>query len=477
MNFMKRAFLSLIRRKGKSLILLIIIFILSNVMAGSIAIGQASRNVETTMKQQLGANASVEMDWEKMQDWTEEQWQNVQYVTPAMADQIGALPYVKYYDYNTEAYINSTSLKMYDPNMMDQEYNYFPLRGVNYAPVLDIANGTATLVEGRVFSEEDIAKANYVVLISDKLAEQNNVFVGDIIMLNNEFQIWKEGDIEPEKIVRDIALEVIGIFSPQVNTNQEENGGWIDYTPFNRMYVPNGVVNAENRWMTEQYMIAYPDSGITPDQLDRVYINPVFVLNNPEDVESFRTEAMTYLPDYYKVNVSSDAYDSVAGPIKFIGSLSNTILYVAIGATILILSLVVILFLRDRKHELGIYLSLGESKSKVMAQILIEVVAIAVLGITLSLFTGNSIAEATSQSMMDLRAGIEGNGPDYPVYRESMIYNPGGITEEDVMEAYTIQFSWDYVLILYGVGVGTVLLSSIAPMIYILRLKPKKIMM
>ena len=366
---------------------------------------------------------------------------------------------------------------MYDPNMMDQEYNYFPLRGVNYAPVLDIANGTATLVEGRVFSEEDIVKANYVVLISDKLAEQNNVFVGDIIMLNNEFQIWKEGDVEPEKIVRDIALEVIGIFSPKVNTNQEENGGWIDYTPFNRMYVPNGVVNAENRWMTEQYMIAYPDSGITPDQLERVYINPVFVLNNPEEVESFRTEAMTYLPDYYKVIVSSDAYDSVAGPIKFIGSLSNTILYVAIGATILILSLVVILFLRDRKHELGIYLSLGESKSKVMAQILIEVVAIAVLGITLSLFTGNSIAEATSQSMMDLRAGIEGNGPDYPVYRESMIYNPGGITEEDVMEAYSIQFSWDYVLILYGVGVGTVLLSSIAPMIYILRLKPKKIMM
>lgn len=68
MNFMKRAFLSLIRRKGKSLILLVIIFILSNVMAGSIAIGQASRNVEKTMKQQLGANATVELDWEKMQN-------------------------------------------------------------------------------------------------------------------------------------------------------------------------------------------------------------------------------------------------------------------------------------------------------------------------------------------------------------------------------------------------------------------------
>ena len=45
------------------------------------------------------------------------------------------------------------------------------------------------------------------------------------------------------------------------------------------------------------------------------------------------------------------------------------------------------------------------------------------------------------------------------------------------MEAYKIEFSWDYVIILYGVGLGTVLLSSIAPMVYILRLKPKKIMM
>lgn len=78
---------------------------------------------------------------------------------------------------------------------------------------------------------------------------------------------------------------------------------------------------------------------------------------------------------------------------------------------------------------------------------------------------------------MDLRAGIEGDGSVNPMAQQNMIYNPGGITEEDVMEAYSIQFSWDYVLILYGVGVGTVLLSSIAPMIYILRLKPKKIMM
>jgi putative ABC transport system permease protein len=475
MNFLKRAFLSLVRRKGKSLILLVIIFILSNVMAGSIAIGQASNNVEKTIKLQLGANASIELDWEKMQEWTQDQWDALQYITPEMADEIGSSSYVKYYDYSSESYINSNTLTQYDPNMVEiPTVSYFPIKGVQYAPILDIVNGSATLVNGRTFNESEITNADYVALISDKVAQQNNIFVGDVIYLQNTFSMWKE-DNTVEEYKRDIALEVIGIFTPKVQQSDENNGGWIDYTPFNRIYVPNGVVHAENRWLNEQYAIAYPDSNI---RIDQIYITPTFVLNNPEDVESFRTEAKSLVPDYYKVTVSSDAYDSVAGPIKFIGSLSSVILYVAIGATILILSLVVILFLRDRKHELGIYLALGESKTKVVSQILLEVVSIAIIAITLSLLTGNSIAESTSQSMMDLRNEITGdNGDNGMIYRD-MGYNPNnGVTEDDVLEAYKIEFTWDYVFILYGVGIGTVLLSSIAPMIYILRLKPKKIMM
>ena len=318
MNFLKRAFLSLVRRKGKSLILLVIIFILSNVMAGSIAIGQASKNVERTIKIQLGANASVELDWEKMQDWTEEQWNSLEYITPETADKIGSLSYVKYYDYSSETYINSSTLTQYDPNMVEvPTVSYFPIKGVQYAPILDIVNGNATLINGRTFNDTEIANADYVALISDKVAELNNVFVGDVIYLQNTFSIWKE-DNTVEEVKRDIALEVIGIFTPKVEQSEENNGGWIDYTPFNRIYVPNGVVHAENRWMNEQYAIAYPDSNVN---IDQIYITPTFVLNNPEDVESFRTEAKNLLPDYYKVTVSSDAYDSVAGPIKFIGSL------------------------------------------------------------------------------------------------------------------------------------------------------------
>lgn len=481
MNYLKRAFLSLTRRKGKSFILLLIVFILSNIMAGSIAISQASKSVEKTMKEKLGANATVELDWEKTQNWTNDDWNNMQLVTPEVTEQIGALPQVKYYDYNTDAYLTATTVKNYDPNTDPNTCQgcepYFYLRGIHYPEVLDIVKGDATLVEGRVFTQAEIDNGDLVGLISDKVAEVNNLHVGDLIPLVNKFQIWDASGQPQDPILRDVMIEIIGIYTPKIQENQNmpgikaADGGWVDYSVFNRVYVSNKVSIAEQKWQTEQYQQAYPDQQIQPY---KVYITPSFVLKSPEEVKAFKEAAKALLLDYYKVTVSSDAYDAVAGPITFIGQLSNTILYVAIGATILILGLVVILFLRDRKHELGVYLALGERKWKVVGQIVVEVMAVAFIGITLSLFTGSSIAEATSQSMIDMGIGVTGdtnnNGPIY-------YYGNQNITQEDVINAYTIEFNLDYVLILYGVGLSTVLVSTVGPMVYILRLRPKKIMM
>ncbi|MEG0255667.1 MAG: ABC transporter permease, partial [Vagococcus sp.] len=49
MNFFKRAMASVTRRKGKSIILFAVIFILGNVMAGAIAIDQGTKSVEDTI--------------------------------------------------------------------------------------------------------------------------------------------------------------------------------------------------------------------------------------------------------------------------------------------------------------------------------------------------------------------------------------------------------------------------------------------
>ena len=68
MNYLKRAWLSVTRRKGKSLLLFIIIFILSNVIAGAVSIQQATQNVEKTIKNKMGATVTLRLDYENMKD-------------------------------------------------------------------------------------------------------------------------------------------------------------------------------------------------------------------------------------------------------------------------------------------------------------------------------------------------------------------------------------------------------------------------
>ncbi len=463
MHFVKRAFLSLIRRFGKTSILLLLTFILSNVLAASIAIGEASLNVERTMKQLLGANATIELDYEKIQEMPDFNWDTLEIITADMVEQVGQLPQVKYYDYNQEYYASSSTLLSYDPNNPNLDMHYFSLKGVQYPPILDFAEGKGELKDGRVFEASDIENGAYVALISDKVSEINNIFVGDTIVLRNVYY-----NKDNQEVVREIVLDVVGIFTPAINTSTpNQRDQWIDYSSFNRIYVPNGVSQLENRWWLEQYISDYPDSGM---RIDQIYIYPTFVLQEPEMVDSFKVEALAYIPEYYRVRASSDAYDSVAGPIKFIGGLSTTLLWVGIFSTILILSLVVILFLRDRKHELGIYLALGERAYKVVLQILIETTSIALLGITLSLFSGQWIARATSDALLQMRMGED--DVVMPFY-----YGDNYISPEEVINAYEIKLDGRYILLLYGVGLGTIMMSSVAPMIYILRLKPKKILM
>ena len=86
-----------------------------------------------------------------------------------------------------------------------------------------------------------------------------------------------------------------------------------------------------------------------------------FVLNSTDDVEAFKQEAGALLPQYYRVVANTDQYEQIAGGFTRLGVIANYIVIIASIATIFIISLVVLLFLRDRKQELGIYLSLGKA--------------------------------------------------------------------------------------------------------------------
>ncbi|WP_249869546.1 ABC transporter permease [Oceanobacillus saliphilus] len=487
MNFIKRGFLSITRKKGKSLILLAVIFILGNLISGAISIQQATGNVETNIKERLGAATTVELDYEALDALSEADWEGfeIQDIGVDLIKQIGELSYVKYYDYSMSTYLGSEAIDSYQGDMEEDYIHHGPsmdymLKGINYAPVLDFEEQKGKLVDGRVFTQEEVDNGTSVAIISKKLAEKNNLHVGDTFTLANAVYTYDNETGEEELVTsRDVVLEVIGLFESQSIREDAEvdpSRGMFDFMDIeyqNTVYVPNEIVISETEYHWQEYMKADEELAemMEGEEQSFEYYTPLFVLNSPEDSDAFEEEVIPLLPELYTVVSATDQYDSIAGPVESMANLSKYVLIAAVIATVLIIGLVVLLFLRDRKRELGIYLSLGESRSRVVGQILIEVMVVALIGITLSLFSGNFLAGQISNTMMEADHNTS--------YEEVMYYSQiqTDVTTADVLDSYEVKLNSSYILVFYGIGLLTILLSTAIPLIYIVRLNPKKILM
>lgn len=509
MNFLQRALKSVTRKKGRSIILFLVIFILGNVIAGSVAIEQSTKNVEKETKRQMGATATVQMDYEKLdrdQQKDPEKFENGDYWQPPTLDvyeQIGKLSYVKYFDYSIPSWIGTVKFKMYQPEGDNTVYygtsvtNQLDVKGVNRKEVVDIEEGLIKLDEGEVFSDKDISEGANNVIISKELSETNNLSVGDQVVLDvsedmgemmsadEENEAEAEDEEDKQVMSFDFPVKVIGIFSvvrkeEDQPSKDEQNGysdtEWIATQQINTIYMPNELVKKLEQQRQQMYAEQYGDAEADVDDTGEDYYNPTYVLKSPDDVEAFREEADALIPqEYYKIMVASDQYDQVAGGMQKLGTISKYVVIIAVAATIMIITLVVLLFLRDRKHELGIYLSLGEGRGKIIGQVVIELLVISALALVLSLVTGKFLGGIVSDSLLQTDWLSNANSMDGMYYGSSLMSTD--ISYQDIQDAYQINFSAGYIISYLGLGLGTVLLSAVMPLLYILRLNPKKIMM
>ncbi|SLM85742.1 ABC transporter permease [Vagococcus sp.] len=523
MNYFKRAMASLKRRKGKSLILFAVIFILGNVMAGAIAIDQGTKSVESTIKKKLGAVATVTQDYEKIDkdgqaDEKVYESASAKPPKPKVLKEIGDLDEVNYFDYSVQSRPMTEKLKMVqskDENFQIGEpgMNWFNLKGVNFNEILDSKNNIIEMKDGRVFEKDEIKNGKAVVVISEEVAKENNLRVGDKMTIDYVLQDYnvmyggmsgggeesdgEETKADQKKIVKDVPVEVIGTFkvlqAEKGSKKKSQDDKMMDsmnyYERVNAIYAPNDFVQKLNKEMATKNFEEFPQNfeGISKEEfkknLEEDFGSATYILKKPEMVEDFRIKAEKILTDnkakYSKILISSDKFDQVAGPVKGMSKISKLVLIISVLASILIITLVTILFLRDRKHELGIYLALGEKRSKVIAQIVIEVVTVAIIAITISVFTGNMLAKGFSNSLMQTQkteqsenAGFSGQDD----WQLNQLTN-NSVSEDDVIDAYQISLNASYIILFYVVGIGVVLISTVAPLVYIMRLNPKKIMM
>jgi len=525
MNYLKRALASMSRRPGKTVILLLLVFVLGNVIAGATSIRTAVLNTDANLRAQLPAITILDSDQAAMMAEHNRtgEWPSPAPLSLETIREVGSLPYVRYFNYSVSSNTFSAELdRSVNPFYLDEsdswimdsfqdwqaeqrengaEYVSFNLRGTSDPELVEIQHGLIELVEGRLLTAEELNSGAPVAVVSRDFAQVNNLSVGDVLDLTNAFFDWTiasswETEQSSEYMVdsQPLSLTIVGLFD--MSASFGANGGEIwelnrqRNELENRFFVPNAIAEDSARFLiatqfewSEANNMGWFSDAEDFNVEDAIEHTAMFYLENPAYLQAFAEEANDILPEFRMITDLSNTFGDIAGSMETMLMIANIVLWVAVGATLVILSLLITLFLRDRKHEIGIYLALGEKKGRIASQILIEVMSTAIVAVTLSLFTGAIISSGISQQMVqnDLQQRQEDRWQTGSSWSqgefELQMFSPGEMTMEDMLAAYDTSLDGTAVALFFGVASATILISTLAPMMYVMRLNPKKVMM
>jgi len=237
------------------------------------------------------------------------------------------------------------------------------------------------------------------------------------------------------------------------------------------VFVPNWVLQ-------EIEMIHHEAEG----ELSIVYntTNAYFVLSDPHYIDDFKLAASEILPSGVEIDDYSNRFGPVRHSTDLLLEISNMTMWAAVFSGILILSLTMMLFLYDRRHEIGIYLVLGVKKSAVILQFLTEILIISFIGITIALFIGNALSNQLSQLILqhEIAEFYENLHPSETTVTDiETMFGFHEMTYQDILEASDINLGIEVSMIFYLVGGTIIALATLVPVIYILKLSPKKILL
>lgn len=474
MNFFKRSLLSVWARKGKSLLQLFIFTIICLLVLSGLAIESAAKKASDLAKEKLGGEVTLQMDMEKMRNQQQSEGERTRFqlepIPVKSAEELSTYSEVK--GYNLYSSTNGIAedfdpIENEDTSDSDEETeNRGPfgengnpmfqsdvsLQGVVFTDAVEeFMNGDSTLVEGEHITDQSLGKN--VVVIEKTLADENDLTVGDTITV--------KGANEEEKTIE---LKIIGIY--ETTTNEQDQG--MDFSfmdPYNKLYVPYTVANTLKG---EDY----------ENTIDRA----VYYMKDPAEIDSFIQKAKKNSSidfDTFKLDANDQLYNQMVGPINNVASFSKNVVYLVTISGAVILGLIVMLSIRERKYEMGVLLSLGEKRWKLIGQFVAEILIVAVLAIGISSACGNVVAGKISDQLLaqELAQQEQMNTP--PSFRPGMggsVGMRGQAANVETIDDLEIAITPKDLGMLSSIGMLIAVLSSFIPSLSVLRLHPKVIL-
>ena len=310
-------------------------------------------------------------------------------------------------------------------------------------------NGTSKITSGSMITKDD--EENHVV-ISEELATQNDSEVGDEIT----FYLPSDSSIT-------YTFEITGIFETTDDSASDD-------------FMNMNALNAQNQIYTTVTAI----NNILEDDDSSNSLNATIYLKNQDDLEAYTEEVKDKgLSDYYTLSNNTDEITSTLTPIKNISNFSMTFLIIILIVGAIILAVINILNIRDRKYEIGVLRAIGMSKTKLILSLLTELFIVTVIAFIIGIIGGKLLSQPVTNKMLEneinsqqvqtenTRENFGGRGFERPNERRAT---------QNYEDSLTVTLDAETVIILFSFGLILVIVSGSASAIFITKYNPNQIL-
>lgn len=502
MDFIRRAWLFTKAKIGRTVLLIvafsaILIFVLSGLIinsAANVSIDNAKKaagatvslsvNMQNVIKQaQSSASTSSSSDSSTSDSGAGKRFNiDLPTISESTAEKIAKLDGVKAYSftYQASASANSGIEKVSSSGSSSSSSNAqgqggpggdmgggmggsqedFTISGTN-----DLANNTNftssyKITSGRAIKASDEGTNN--VVIEKTLASQNDLKVGSTFTLKDSND-------------KTYTMTVVGIFT--TTSSSTENS--IQY--MNTMYTALSVANAMKATTGKISTATYS-------------------MTNPANADTFVKAANKLVDsDTFQVAKNDQAYQNVKSSLNNVASFARNIVIIVAVAGAIILALIIMLMVRERRFEIGVLMSLGESKLKIIGQFFFELFMVMVVSVGIASAAGNVVGNVVGQQVLKQQttqttSSAANNGapaaPGGNTNSQRPSGNGGGFmgraggamgigqsqAQAKALEKLNIKTSFSEIMMLVAIAILITLIAVGLASIGILRLNPKQVL-
>ncbi|MGG0361873.1 ABC transporter permease [Bacillus velezensis] len=458
MNFIKRAFWSMKAKKGKTFLQLVVFSVICIFVLSGLAIQSAAKKSSELARQQLGGSVTLQADRQKQMAQQQKDGEKRTFESTPIpvsdAKKLTSLQHVKNYNFLTTASANAESFDAIKSSGESAD---------NSSGAGRFQGGGRQMISANISIEGVLSTA----LLDDFTAGSSKITDGRAIT-KTDADAKVGGSITVSSAADDSVktkLKIVGIYKT-TSSGDDQAQHFSFLNPDNKIYTP--------------YTAAAALKG--SDNKNKIS-SAVYYMDDAKYIDSFVAAAKKTSVDdkTYALTTNDQVYQQMVGPIENVASFSKNVVYLVSIAGAVILGLIVMMSIRERKYEMGVLMAIGEKRWKLIGQFLTEILVVAVIAIGIASVTGSLVANQLGNQLLSQQVSSAGDSQQTSGWGGGEMLRGGGMFGQhssgaDVISTMQVNVSLNDLLILGGIGVAIAVIATLLPSVSVMRLHPKTIL-